>query len=73
LSSGKTSKFWGLGGQVTGAAEPGLILTPPAKGTINAKMLERDDGFVASSEIATLKLARCRLGDPISLQYGGRQ
>ena len=45
-----------LTGQVQGLAEPGLILTPPPKGTTNAKKLERDDGFLTSSEIATLKL-----------------
>jgi CHAT domain-containing protein/tetratricopeptide (TPR) repeat protein len=45
-----------LTGQVEGAAEPGLILTPPDKGTQDAKALERDDGFLTSSEIATLKL-----------------
>ena len=39
-----------------GCAEPGLILTPPAKGTSDAKALERDDGFLTASEIATLKL-----------------
>ncbi len=32
------------------AAEPGLILTPPAKAT------PRDDGFLSASEISTLKL-----------------
>src|SRR5204863_7318183 len=42
-----------LTGQVQGSAEPGLILTPPAKGTSN---LERDDGFLTASEIAALKL-----------------
>jgi len=45
-----------LTGQVQGTAEPGLILTPPAKGTNDAKALERDDGFLTASEIATLKL-----------------
>jgi CHAT domain-containing protein/tetratricopeptide (TPR) repeat protein len=45
-----------LTGQVEGAAEPGLILTPPAKGTQDVKALERDDGFLTASEIATLKL-----------------
>jgi CHAT domain-containing protein len=45
-----------LTGQVQGAAEPGLILTPPAKGTADATALERDDGYLAASEIATLKL-----------------
>src|SRR6185369_473257 len=39
-----------------GSAEPGLILTPPAKGTSDPKALERDDGFLSASEIATLKL-----------------
>ena len=37
-------------------AEPGLILTPPAKGTSDPMALERDDGFLTASEIATLKL-----------------
>jgi len=45
-----------LAGQVHGLAEPGLVLTPPAKGTVDAKALERDDGFLTASEIATLKL-----------------
>jgi CHAT domain-containing protein/tetratricopeptide (TPR) repeat protein len=45
-----------LSGQVEGAAEPGLILTPPAKGTTDPKALERDDGFLTASEIAILKL-----------------
>ena len=45
-----------LTGQVQGSAEPGLILTPPEKGTIEIKALERDDGFLTASEIATLKL-----------------
>jgi TPR repeat protein/CHAT domain-containing protein len=45
-----------LTGQVQGLAEPGLILTPPAKGTTDSKALERDDGFLTASEIATLKL-----------------
>jgi tetratricopeptide (TPR) repeat protein/CHAT domain-containing protein len=45
-----------LAGQVQGSAEPGLILTPPAKGTRDANALERDDGFLTASEIATLKL-----------------
>jgi CHAT domain-containing protein/tetratricopeptide (TPR) repeat protein len=43
-------------GRSKGAAEPGLILTPPAKGTTEAQALERDDGFLAASEIAALKL-----------------
>jgi CHAT domain-containing protein/tetratricopeptide (TPR) repeat protein len=45
-----------LAGQVEGLAEPGLVLTPPAKGTSDPKALERDDGFLTASEIATLKL-----------------
>jgi hypothetical protein len=39
-----------LAGQVSGNAEPGLILTPPT----NAN--ERDDGYLSGSEIAQLKL-----------------
>ena len=45
-----------LTGEALGLSEPGLILTPPAKGTNDAKMLERDDGFLTASEIAALKL-----------------
>ena len=45
-----------LTGEVVGLAEPGLILTPPANGTNDAKVLERDDGFLTASEIAALKL-----------------
>jgi CHAT domain-containing protein len=45
-----------LAGQVRGSAEPGLIFTPPAQGTSDEKALERDDGFLTASEIATLKL-----------------
>jgi CHAT domain-containing protein len=45
-----------LTGQVQGSAEPGLILTPPPKGTTDPKALERDDGYLTASEIATLKL-----------------
>jgi CHAT domain-containing protein/Tfp pilus assembly protein PilF len=45
-----------LTGQVQGSSEPGLILTPPRKGASDAKALERDDGFLTASEIATLKL-----------------
>ena len=45
-----------LTGEVQGSAEPGLILTPPPKGTSDAQALERDDGFLTASEIATLKL-----------------
>jgi CHAT domain-containing protein len=32
-----------------------LILTPPPKGTNDLKLLQRDDGYVTASEIATLK------------------
>jgi CHAT domain len=45
-----------LSGQVNGSAEPGLILTPPPKGTSDPQTLERDDGFLTASEITTLKL-----------------
>jgi CHAT domain-containing protein len=45
-----------LTGQVQGSAEPGLILTPPEKGTGGPQTLARDDGFLTASEIATLKL-----------------
>jgi len=39
-----------LGGELTGMAEPALVLTPPARAT------ELDDGLLTSSEIAQLKL-----------------
>ena len=45
-----------LSGQVHGVAEPGLVLTPPQKGTSDPKTLERDDGFLTASEISTLTL-----------------
>ncbi len=46
-----------LAGELKGSAEPGLILTPPASDAADsADALERDDGFLAASEIATLKL-----------------
>lgn len=45
-----------LTGQVQGAAEPGLILTPPPAGMQDAQALTRDDGFLTASEIGTLKL-----------------
>ena len=45
-----------LTGDVQGSAEPGLILTPPDKDMTDPKALERDDGFLTASEIATLKL-----------------
>jgi CHAT domain-containing protein len=43
-------------GDLQGGAEPGLVLTPPAKGTVDPQALGRDDGFLTASEIATLKL-----------------
>ncbi len=39
-----------LAGQVSGSAEPGLLLTPPDAPT------EEDDGYLTASEIAGLKL-----------------
>ena len=39
-----------LAGQLPGATEPGLILTPPLTAT------ETDDGYLSASEIAGLKL-----------------
>jgi CHAT domain-containing protein len=39
-----------LAGQIDGASEPGLILTPPADAT------SEDDGYLTASEIAELKL-----------------
>jgi CHAT domain-containing protein/tetratricopeptide (TPR) repeat protein len=39
-----------LAGELTGTAEPGLILTPPDQAT------EEDDGYLSASEIAALKL-----------------
>jgi hypothetical protein len=39
-----------LAGEMTGSAEPGLLLTPPEQGT------EEDDGYLTASEIAGLKL-----------------
>jgi CHAT domain-containing protein/tetratricopeptide (TPR) repeat protein len=39
-----------LAGQVTGSAEPGLLLTPPDIAS------EEDDGYLTASEIAALKL-----------------
>lgn len=37
-------------GQIAGAGEPGLVFTPPAEPS------EADDGYLAASEIATLRL-----------------
>ena len=39
-----------VAGELTGANEPGLILTPPEKAT------EDDDGYLSASEVAELKL-----------------
>ncbi len=39
-----------LAGEVNGASEPGLLLTPPASATPD------DDGYLSASEIAALKL-----------------
>jgi CHAT domain-containing protein/tetratricopeptide (TPR) repeat protein len=39
-----------LAGEVSGSTEPGLLLTPPAKGS------EADDGYLSASEIAGLRL-----------------
>ncbi|WP_295559747.1 tetratricopeptide repeat protein [uncultured Hyphomicrobium sp.] len=39
-----------VAGELTGGAEPGLILTPPKSGT------EIDDGYLSASEVAALKL-----------------
>ena len=44
-----------LSGQLTGWSEPGLILTPPPKGTSDPRLLQRDDGYLTASEVATLK------------------
>jgi CHAT domain-containing protein len=63
---------------VEGSAEPGLILTPPDKGTRDAKALERDDGYLTASEIATLKLdadwvilSACNTAGPTRAVQGG--
>jgi CHAT domain-containing protein/tetratricopeptide (TPR) repeat protein len=45
-----------LPGQVPGSNEPGLILTPPSKGTNDDKALAQDDGYLSSTEISALKL-----------------
>jgi CHAT domain-containing protein len=39
-----------IAGQLKGVQEPGLVLTPPTKGT------SKDDGYLTASEIAQLKL-----------------
>ena len=39
-----------MSGEIAGGAEPGLIFTPPAKAS------EEDDGYLAASEIAQLRL-----------------
>jgi tetratricopeptide (TPR) repeat protein len=45
-----------LAGEIRNTAEPGLVLTPPEKGTNGSSSLERDDGYLAASEIAALNL-----------------
>lgn len=44
-----------LTGQLTGWSEPGLILTPPPTGTSDPVALQRGDGYLTASEVATLK------------------
>jgi CHAT domain-containing protein len=39
-----------LAGEISGTAEPGLILTPPKQAT------DLDDGYLSASEVAGLKL-----------------
>lgn len=39
-----------VGGELNATAEPGLVLTPPAKGS------DADDGYLSASEVAALKL-----------------
>jgi CHAT domain-containing protein len=39
-----------LAGEVRGATEPGLVLTPPAKAS------EKDDGYLSASEVSALRL-----------------
>ena len=39
-----------IAGEMSGSAEPGLLLTPPTQGS------EEDDGYLSASEIAGLKL-----------------
>ena len=57
--------------QVQASAEPGLILTPPPKGTTDNTKLKRDDGFLTASEIAALDLDADWV-DPVSLQHRRR-
>jgi CHAT domain-containing protein len=45
-----------LAGEIRNAAEPGLILTPPDRNASGRPSPERDDAYLAASEIATLKL-----------------
>jgi CHAT domain-containing protein len=45
-----------LAGQVQGVDEPGLVLTPPASKITDGPALDRDDGFLTASEVASLKL-----------------
>lgn len=39
-----------MAGELNGLGEPGLILSPPSRGTVE------DDGYLAASEVAQLKL-----------------
>ena len=39
-----------MAGEIPGAAEPGLVFTPPTQAS------EQDDGFLTASEVATMKL-----------------
>ena len=39
-----------IAGELKGLSEPGLVFSPPVKGT------DRDDGFLTASEVAQLKL-----------------
>jgi hypothetical protein len=47
-----------------------LILTPPPKGTSDAKQLERDDGFLTASEIAALAICEPGLNPKVTLRSG---
>jgi tetratricopeptide (TPR) repeat protein/CHAT domain-containing protein len=45
-----------VAGELQGSVEPGLVLTPPARGTNDLDALDRDDGYLAASEITALRL-----------------
>ena len=53
-----------VAGDLSGLAEPALVLTPPQVPT------EANDGLLTASEIAALQ-AECRLGGAVGLQHGG--